>query len=84
MDDALISGGHAVGIQIVMGRNGDTRHFFDASDESAVSEAKLRFAELTAAGFTAATRMQSGELQIVRAFDPLLQETIFSPRLVGG
>ena len=70
--------------QIVMDHTGDTRHDFDASDAAAVDAAEKRFLELTGAGFVAAVRTGPGEQQIVRAFDPAIEETLFHPRLVGG
>jgi len=71
-------------IQIVMDRNGDTRHDFDAKDSNALSKAERRFTELTGAGFTAATRTADGEPVVTRTFDPIAEETVFFPRLVGG
>lgn len=70
--------------QIVMDHSGDTRHVFDASDQAAVAEAERRFLELTGAGFTAAERTGPGEQQLVRAFNPAAEETLFHPRLKGG
>jgi hypothetical protein len=70
--------------QIVMDRNGDTRHQFDANDELALSEAEERFKELTTVGFTAAVRTASGEVTLQRTFDPAVDETLFYPRLAGG
>ena len=70
--------------QIVMDHNGDTRHDFDPSDVVALSEAELRFKELTGAGFTAARRTASGEPIVTKTFDPSAVETVFFPRLVGG
>jgi hypothetical protein len=71
-------------IQIVMDHTGDTRHRFDAADCAAVEEARERFLELTNAGFTAAVRTGAGQQRIIRSFDPLAEETLFHPRLVGG
>ena len=71
--------------QIVMDRNGDTRHNFDARDAKALLlKAERRFKALTGAGFTAATRTASGEPVVTRTFDPTAEETLFFPRLVGG
>jgi hypothetical protein len=70
--------------QIVMDHTGDTRHFFDADDARALSEAEERFKELTLAGFTAAARTASGDVMAARTFDPTAKETLFFPRLVGG
>ncbi len=71
-------------IQIVMDRNGDTRHNFDTKDSNALLEAERRFKELTDVGFTAATRTADGEPVVTRTFDPTAEETLFFPRLVGG
>jgi hypothetical protein len=70
--------------QIVMDRNGDTRHNFDARDAQALLDAERRFTALTGAGFIAATRTASGEPVATRTFDPTAEETLFFPQLVGG
>ncbi len=70
--------------QIVMDHTGDTRHCFDPSDTEAVMRAKRRFVELTSLGFTAAVRGTSGDVRVVRTFDPDAEQTLFYPRLVGG
>jgi hypothetical protein len=69
---------------IIMDRSGDTRHQFDPDDASAVAEAEKRFIELTEAGFIAAKRTGNGTSELIRVFDPAVQETVFIPRLVGG
>ncbi|MEK9285603.1 MULTISPECIES: hypothetical protein [unclassified Bradyrhizobium] len=70
--------------QIVLDHSGDTPHAFDAANPEALAKAEQRFKKLTGKGFTAATRTRPGEVAIVRAFDPTVQETLFYPRLVGG
>ncbi|MGV7219447.1 hypothetical protein [Bradyrhizobium sp. UFLA05-112] len=70
--------------QIVMDHTGDSRHFFDQTDTKGVAGAERRFRKLTGQGFTAATRTATGDLNIVRTFDPAVDETLFYPRLVGG
>jgi hypothetical protein len=70
--------------QIIMDTSGDTRHQFDAADASAVAEAERRFSELIGAGFIAARRTGNGTSELVRQFDPTVEETLFIPRLVGG
>jgi hypothetical protein len=70
--------------QIVMDTSGDTRHPFDPDDAMAVAEAEKRFAELTGVGFIAAKRTGNGTSELIRHFDPTVQETLFIPRLVGG
>jgi hypothetical protein len=71
-------------IQIVMDHTGDSRHYFDASDETTVAEARKRFEALSKAGYIAAKRTGSGTSELLRQFDPTAQETVFIPRLVGG
>jgi hypothetical protein len=71
-------------VQIVMDHTGDTRHRFDPADARAVAQAEARFKELTGAGFTAAKRLGDGKSEVVRSFDPTVEETLFIPRLRGG
>lgn len=70
--------------QIVMDHSGDTRHFFEQADPEALTKAGRRFRMLIGQGYTAATRTAAGDLKIVRTFDPMADETLFYPRLVGG
>jgi hypothetical protein len=70
--------------QIVMNYSGDTRHNFDPTDMLAIAAAEDRFKELTRVGFTAAARNPTGQVTVMRAFDPTAEETLFFPRLVGG
>jgi hypothetical protein len=67
-----------------MDHTGDTRHHFDAADQAALAEAEKRFTALTGAGFTAAKRTGCGTSELVRTFDPSVEETLFIPRLVAG
>ncbi|MHC2334580.1 hypothetical protein [Bradyrhizobium sp. USDA 4454] len=69
---------------LVMDHSGDTRQQFDPNDREQLAWANARFAELTADGYTAAVRRSSGEAALVRALDPVAEETLFYPRLVGG
>ena len=72
-------------IQIVMDRNGDTRHEFDASDDAAIALAEQRFLELTGRGFRAvALGKDGGPGELIRNFDPKVEETLFIPQLQGG
>jgi hypothetical protein len=70
--------------QIVMNLSGDSRHFFDLDTREALVIAERRFRKLTGKGYTAAIRTISGDLKIIRTFDPTAHETLFYPRLVGG
>jgi len=71
-------------IQIVMDRTGDCRHRFDPNDAQELAKAEQRFRELTKVGFTAAVRTGPGQASQIRSFDPIAEETVFFPRLVGG
>jgi hypothetical protein len=70
--------------QIIIDNTGDTRHEFDLTAAAALAEAEARFKALTCAGFTAAVRKGEGRSELVRAFDPTAEETLFFPRLRGG
>jgi hypothetical protein len=70
--------------QIIMDLTGDTRHYFDATDDVSVAEARQRFQELMDAGYIAANRTGNGTSDLIREFDPTARETLFMPRLVGG
>ena len=70
--------------QVVMDRNGDSRHTFKAEDAAALLKAEQRFNELMKDGYTAAVRSPSGQPTVIRNFDPAAEETLFFPRLVGG
>jgi hypothetical protein len=70
--------------QIVMDQTGDTRHRFDPSDAEALVRAEQRFKDLTGRGFTAAVRTGTGQVSLLRSFDPTANETLFYPRIVGG
>ncbi|MCG2632455.1 hypothetical protein L6654_38250 [Bradyrhizobium sp. WYCCWR 13023] len=70
--------------QIVLDHTGDSRYFFDQNDRKGLADAERRFGELTRQGFTAASRTKTGDLNVVRTFDPAADETLFYPRIVGG
>jgi hypothetical protein len=70
--------------QIVMDHTGDSRHHFDPKDAEAVAKAEKRFKELTESGFIAAERTSPGQSRRVKSFNPVAEETLFFPRLVGG
>ena len=71
-------------VQLVMDHSGDTRHWYDATDERSLAEAKEKFRQLSERGYTAAVRGTDGSSTIVRSFEPTAEETLFFPRLVGG
>lgn len=70
--------------QFVMNATGDTRYEFDPTDAAVVAKASTRFKELTGAGYTAAVRRGAGASELIRDFDPSVDETVFFPRLRGG
>jgi len=72
-------------VQIVLDHTGDTRHEFDAADEAAVAQAKIRFAELTGRGFRAVALGKAAEKgSLMSEFDSSVAETLFIPQLQGG
>ena len=72
-------------VQIVMDHTGDTRHEFDAGDAKALARAEKRFRELTGKGFRAvALGKDGGPGQLVKQFDPEVEQTLFIPQLQGG
>jgi len=74
-----------MGVQIIMERSGDTRHTFDASDPDSVVRADERFQALISKGFRAVALGRDGNSgELIRRFDPNLEETLFIPPLKGG
>jgi hypothetical protein len=74
-----------MGVQIVMDRNGDTRHQFGIADSTAVALAEERFRELTRKGFRAIALGKDGKPgNLIGKFDPMVEETLFIPQLQGG
>ena len=71
-------------VQLIMDHAGDTRHYFNTDDVEALSKAQERFHLLICLGFTAALREADGRATVVRSFDPMAEETLFYPRLIGG
>ncbi|MCK1716625.1 WGR domain-containing protein [Bradyrhizobium sp. 141] len=71
-------------MQIVMDNSGDSRHFFDNASADALAEAERLFLEFTGKGYTAAVRKEPGQVLKITSFDPIAEETLFFPRLVGG
>jgi len=71
--------------QIVMDRQGDTRHSFDPAEADGVAVAEQRFRELTGKGFRAVALRGDGESgTLLRQFDPKVEQTLFIPQLQGG
>ena len=72
-------------VQIVMDRSGDTRHEFDASDALAIARAEERFQDLTGKGFRAVALGKEGRPgELLKTFDPNVEQTLFIPQLQGG
>ncbi|MCP3397798.1 hypothetical protein NLM25_12630 [Bradyrhizobium sp. CCGB01] len=55
-----------------------------ANRSKRLAEAEWRLKKLIDQGFTAAMRMATGDLNVVRTFDPTAEETLSYPRLVSG
>lgn len=74
-----------MGVQIMMDRNGDTRHEFDLSDATAIALAEERFKELIGLGFrTVALGKHGSHGELIRKFDATVEETLFIPQLQGS
>jgi hypothetical protein len=74
-----------MGVQIIMDGSGDTRHEFDSSNRESVARAERRFKELTGKGFRAvALGRDEGSGELIRSFDPNVEQTLFIPQLRGG
>jgi hypothetical protein len=74
-----------MGVQIVIDRNGDTRHELDVSDVAAIALAEERFKKLTGRGFRAVALGKKGSPgELIGKFDPNVEETLFIPQLKGG
>jgi hypothetical protein len=72
-------------VQIIMDRNGDTRHEFDVADTKTIARAEERFRELTGKGFRAVALGKDGNPgTLLDKFDPLVERTLFIPQLQGG
>ena len=71
--------------QIVMNGSGDARYEFSATDNAAIARAERRFQALTGEGFRAVALGKDGTPgQLLREFDPSIEETLFFPQLQGG
>jgi hypothetical protein len=64
----------------------DSMHTFIARDHTGESRHHFerRFRELSKVGYTAAKRAGNGMSEVIHQFDPIVRETLFIPRLVGG
>jgi hypothetical protein len=69
---------------LVMDQTGHSEHLFDQANIVEVAEAERRFKELTGKGFTAAKRTAPGKSELIKSFDPTIEETLFIPALRGG
>ena len=70
--------------QLVMDITGHSEHSFDRANIVEVEEAERRFKELTGNGFAAAKRTEAGQSELIKKFDPNVEETLFIPALKGG
>jgi hypothetical protein len=68
----------------ILGKNGDTKCYWDPSDADSVSAAKLTFDSYHGRGYTAA-RMANGTTgATITEFDPTAGSILFIPALQGG
>jgi len=71
--------------QIIMDHTGDSRHEFTAEDKTSMRAAEERFARMTGKGFAAVALGPNGAKgNLIRAFDPAVETTLFVPPLQGG
>jgi hypothetical protein len=72
-------------LQIVMNSAGDARHEFNPQDILSLAIAEARFKELTGKGFRAVALAKDGAPgELLRKFDPRVEQTLFVPQLHGG
>ena len=72
-------------VQIVMDRNGDTRHQFDHNDPASLETAMERFDQLTSRGYRAVALGENGRPgRTLDGFEPHVKRTLFMPQLKGG
>lgn len=70
---------------LIMDHTGHTTIDFDSADKVSLDEAEKRFRELTGKGFRAARIDETGKPgQLIKAFDPTVEQTLFIPALQGG
>ncbi len=70
---------------IILDRTGDTRHAFDANNPVDLAEAEKRFKIQRALGKLAFEPGVNGrDGRLLRAFDPSVEATIFTPARAGG
>lgn len=72
-------------VQIVMDRQGDSRHLFESTDVRSLANAQARFKKLVGKGYLAVAPGAQGEPgRLLRDFCESVDETIFIPPLKGG
>ena len=72
-------------VQIIMDRNGDTRHEFDQNNPASLESAMERFDRLTSQGYRAIALKKNGNSgRLLDGFEPQVERTLFIPQLKGG
>ena len=72
-------------VQIVMDRNGDTRHQFDHENSASLETAMERFDRLTSQGYRAVALEKSDNSgRLLNGFESHVERTLFIPQLKGG
>lgn len=69
---------------IIMDQSGHKQIDFNKADVVELEKAERRFKELTTQGYIAAVSRGDGEHQLLRAFAPAAEQTMFIPQLKGG
>ena len=72
-------------IQKIMDITGHSEVAFDPKNVVSVEEAMARFKELTEGKkYRAAKLNPNGEHEVIKEFDPNIEQTLFMPPLMGG
>lgn len=69
---------------LIMDQTGHTTLEFDPKNDAGVAEAMAKFEALIAGGYRAAERTGPGTSRLVTGFDPVREETLMIPHVVGG
>ena len=69
----------------ILSKEGDTKHYWNASDPSEVASVKAVFDAFRSRGYTAARMGRAGTAgEVITEFDPSAGSILFIPRVAGG
>jgi hypothetical protein len=68
----------------ILGKNGDTKVFWDPANADSVSAASITFHSYIGRGYTAARMSNGGTGEALGEFDPNAGSILFVPPLQGG